>query len=368
MARVAAELAPPSTVPPGGGVRSSRGRRLADRLRAADRVVLAFAAAVLALAGLDPAQAAASLAFVARAFASITPWFAASVLLAAAAKASGADALVARAFAGREGRAVAAAALLGALSPFCSCGVVPVVAGFLAVGVPLGPVMAFWLSSPLMDPAKFGLLAGTLGLEFALAQTAAAIGIGLLGGFGTAALARAGAFDGALRDVGAPKPSCCAKKRAALDPPAPVWRFWEEPERAQRFVVEASRTGWFLARWLAVAFLAESLMVAWLPGEAVARRLGAGDAALAIPAAVLLGVPAYLNGYAAVPLVKGLVDLGMSPAVGLAFLVAGAVTSVPAAAAVWALVRPRLFAAYLGFAALGSLAAGYAYAAWLAAG
>ena len=57
----------------------------------------------------------------------------------------------------------------------------------------------------------------------------------------------------------------------------------------------------------------------------------------------------------------------MSPAVGLAFLVAGAVTSVPAAA-VWGLVRPRLFAAYLGFAAVGSLAAGYAYAAWLAVG
>ena len=54
-----------------------------------------------------------------------------------------------------------------------------------------------------------------------------------------------------------------------------------------------------------MAFLAESLMSAWLPGEAVGRHLGVSDAALAVPIAVLLGVPAYLNGYAAVPLGRG---------------------------------------------------------------
>jgi uncharacterized membrane protein YraQ (UPF0718 family) len=362
----AAILALRATAPLGGIVPRPR-RPLAERLRSADRIVLTVAATVLILAMVVPAQAVESLLFVAGSFAHVAPWFTASVLLAAAAKASGADALAARVFAGREGWAIIAGALLGALDPFCSCGVIPVIAGFLAAGVPLGPVMAYWLASPLMDPAKFAVLAGTLGLEFALVQTAAAIGIGLLGGFGTAGLARAGVFDGALRDTSALRSSCCAKKRT-LNLPAPVWRFWEEPERAQRFVVEASRTGWFLARWLTLAFLLESLMTAWLPGEVVARHLGASDAAHAIPVAVLLGVPAYLNGYAAVPLVKALVDLGMSPAVGLAFLIAGAVTSVPAAAAVWGLVRLRLFAAYLGFAAFGSLAAGYAYAAWLMAG
>ncbi len=309
----------PPTAPPPGAAVPVRVHPLLDRLRTADRVVLAFAAALGVLAALAPGQAGASLVFVARAFAGVAPWFAASVLLVAAAQASGADTLVGRAFAGREGLAVIAAAMLGALAPFCSCGVIPVVAGFLAAGVPVGPVMAFWLASPLMDPAKFGLLAGTLGIGFALAQTLAAVGIGLLGGFGTAALARAGVFDAALRDAGAPRPSSCRARANRPGPPAAqvVWHFWEEPERAQRFVVEAWRTGWFLARWLAVAFLAESLMSAWLPGEAVARHLGAGDAAAAIPLAVLLGVPAYLNGYAAVPLVKGLVDLGMSPAVGL---------------------------------------------------
>ena len=96
-----------------------------------------------------------------------------------------------------------------------------------------------------------------------------------------------------------------------------------------------------------------------------AFRAAAASTLLAIPAAVLLGVPTYLNGYAAVPLVQGLINLGMSPAVGLAFVTAGAATSIPAALAVWALVRPPVFLGYLGFATVGSLAVGYAYAAFL---
>lgn len=70
------------------------------------------------------------------------------------------------------------------------------------------------------------------------------------------------------------------------------------------------------------------------------------------------GFPAYLNGYAALPLVGGLIEQGMAPGVGLAFLVAGGVSSIPAAVAVWALARPPVFGLYLGFAFAGAFAAG----------
>ncbi|TQF84857.1 permease [Elioraea sp. Yellowstone] len=333
------------------------------RLRRADRVLVASAALLLALLATAPAQAVASLGFLARALASIAPFLAVSVLVAGWAKATGADQQIARAFQGRETGAILAAAGLGALSPFCSCGVIPLIAGLLAAGVPIAPVMAFWLASPLMDPNQFALLVGAIGLEFALAKTLAAIGIGLFGGFGTLAIVGAGGLADPLRPaVG--RPSACRAKRS-LKPPAPVWRFWTEPERAQVFVLESGRSAWFLLRWLSLAFLIESLMVVWLPGEAVARLLGEGNA-FAIPLAVALGVPAYLNGFAAIPLVSGLIGLGMSPAVGLTFMLAGGVTSIPAAMAVWALVKPRVFAAYLAFAASGALAAGYGYMAVLA--
>lgn len=63
-------------------------------------------------------------------------------------KATGAEFLVRSAFKGRENRMIVLAALVGGLAPFCSCEVIPLIAGLLGVGTPLAPIMAFWLSSP----------------------------------------------------------------------------------------------------------------------------------------------------------------------------------------------------------------------------
>jgi uncharacterized protein len=261
--------------------------------------------------------------------------------------------------------AVVAASLLGALSPFCSCGVIPLIAGLLGAGVPLPPVMAFWLASPLMDPETFVITAAQLGWGFAVAKTITAIVMGLFGGAVAHALTRGGWVGTILR--GSPAPSCGCGARKLLNPPAPVWAFWRDAERRAAFAKEALSVLTFLTPWMAVAFFGESLMTAWLPAEAVGAWLGR-DGAFAIPLAVAIGVPAYLNGFAAVPLIAGLIGLGMSPGVGLAFLTAGGVTSVPAMAAVFSLVRPRVFAIYLGCAAAGSAVAGYAYEAFLTLG
>jgi uncharacterized membrane protein YraQ (UPF0718 family) len=73
-----------------------------------------------------------------------------AIVMAGAAKVIGAESLIAKAATQREGRMIALFAVCGALLPFCSCGVVPVIASLLAAGVPLAPVMAFWMSAPLM--------------------------------------------------------------------------------------------------------------------------------------------------------------------------------------------------------------------------
>ena len=135
------------------------GRRMLAKV---DPVAAAALAAFLLLAAVLPRQAWASLDFVLRALVGVAPFLLASVAIAAYAKASGAERLVAKAFTGNMGRMVVLASLMGALSPFCSCGVIPVIAALLAMGVPLAPVMAFWLASPLMDPSMFFVTAGTL--------------------------------------------------------------------------------------------------------------------------------------------------------------------------------------------------------------
>ena len=107
-----------------------------------------------------PEQAKASFAFVLYSFLGVLLFLLISIALAACAKASGADALIAKAFSGQPAMMIVGAALMGALSPFCSCGVIPLIAALLAMGVPLPAVMAFWLSSPLMDPSMFVLNLG----------------------------------------------------------------------------------------------------------------------------------------------------------------------------------------------------------------
>jgi len=326
-----------------------------------DRVWLFLGVALFALALAEPRQALDSIRFTGDALLGVSAFLALSIGVAAWARASGADRLIARAFSGNMGRMVVAAALMGALSPFCSCGVIPLIAALLAMGVPLAPVMAFWLASPLMDPSMFLLTTGTLGASFALYKTAAAVGVGLLGGFGTLALMRNGAFSRPLRD-GIGDGGCGG---AVVRNPGPVaWAFWRDPARRAAFGRNALSNTLFLGKWLTVAFFLESLMLAYLPAESVSAVIG-GDGWLPVLGATLVGVPAYLNGYAALPLVGGLIEQGMAPGAGMAFLLAGGVSSIPAAIAVWALARWPVFLAYLGFAFAGAFGFGLAFA-WVA--
>jgi uncharacterized membrane protein YraQ (UPF0718 family) len=326
-----------------------------------DPAWLAIALIFAVLAAALPPQAQASALFVARAALGVAPFFLLSIALAAYAKASGAENLIARAFTGRTASMIVLAGLMGALSPFCSCGVIPVIAALLASGVPLAPVMAFWLASPLMDPSQFILTAGVLGLQFALAKTVVAIGVGLLGGFGVLALQGAGVLTGPALREGAGNGGCAGSK--IRNPKAVIWRAWQEAERRDAFVRSAAQNALFLGKWLLLAFLLESLMVAYVPRDLVVRIAGDGGL-LSILGATLVGVPSYLNGNAALPLVAGLMDKGMAPGAAMAFLVGGGVTSIPAALAVFGIARGRVFAAYLALATIGALLAGVAFQAF----
>ncbi|MFW6077829.1 MAG: permease [Hyphomicrobiales bacterium] len=131
----------------------TRTRPLIGQLGRLDPVLLAVAAVLLAVFLAAPEQGRASVGFTLDSLWQIAPYLVASIALAAGAKAAGADGLIANAFTGRPYAMIVLAAAFGALSPFCSCGVIPLIAAFLAMGVPLAPVMAFWLASPVIDPA-----------------------------------------------------------------------------------------------------------------------------------------------------------------------------------------------------------------------
>ena len=331
------------------------------RVRRLDRVLLTSAGLIALLAVVVPTQALATMVFTARSLAFIAPFLILSVLVAASAKAAGIDRQIATVFSGHATRAIVIAAVFGAFSPFCSCGVIPIIAGLLGAGVPLAPVMAFWISSPLMDPEMFILMLAQFELPFVLAKTMAALLMGAAAGFIVHMLVRHGVFANPLKPLVRSCESSC--RRPGLENEADVrWAFWRYPERRETFVAGARTTGWFLLTWLTLAFIIESLMLAYLPADTISASLG-NQHWWAIPASAVVGVPAYLNGYAAIPMVSALIDMGMAPGAALTFMVAGGVTSIPAAMAVFALVKRPVFALYLVLGLTGSMLVGFAYQA-----
>ena len=292
--------------------------------------------------------------FALKALANTAPFIFFAVLAVAYVKATGAENVLAKAFEGAEARMVILAALLGGLSPFCSCEVIPFIAALLAVGAPLSAVMAFWLASPLMDPAMFLITSGTLGWEFALGKTMAAVGIGLFGGAVTMIFAKSVVFADPLREK--PKVGgCCGVKAPFQD--RPQWSFWRDAERVEVFKSTAIENAVFLLKWLGLAYVIEALMLRHVPADWIASALG-GQGVGTILLGALVGAPAYLNGYAAVPLVDAPIQQGMSAGAALSFMLAGGVSCIPAAIAVWALVKPRVFVGYIAYGVIGATVAG----------
>ncbi len=326
-----------------------------------DKAWLALIVILVAVAVLDFAQLWPTILFALKALASTAPFIGFAVLAIGFLKATGAENMLAKAFVGREVRMIFLAAVLGGIAPFCSCEVIPFIAALLAAGAPLSAVMAFWLASPLMDPAMFAITSGTLGFDFALAKLLAAMGLGLFGGFMTMSMARTAVFANPLREQNH-MGGCCGS--ASPFSAKPKWAFWGEAARRTAFREASVGNGLFLLKWLALAYVIEALMIHYVPAEWIAGVLG-GDGFKPIFLGALVGAPAYLNGYAAVPLVDALLQQGMSHGAAMSFVLAGGVSCIPAAIAVWALVKPRVFVAYLGFAMIGALVAGLAWQGWV---
>ncbi|MFQ5622659.1 MAG: permease [Paracoccaceae bacterium] len=319
-------------------------------LRSPWGLILAIFALLLML---DPARVPELALFALRALAGTAPYILAAVLLIAWLRASGAETIIAKVFEGREWRMIVLAALFGGLAPFCSCEVIPFIAGLLALGVPLAPVMAFWLSSPLIDPPTLLITASALGWTFAVGKAVGAVMLGLMGGFATSAVMRRGFFPDPLRPKSAGGCGCGPTSFQGR----PLWKFWRQPARRQVFATQATENALFLIKWLSLAYALEALLVTYVPAELVGGLVG-GDGILPIVISALVGAPAYLNSYVAPPMVAGLMEQGMSPGAGMAFMMAGAVSCVPAMAAVWSLVRPSVFAAYVALGFIGAVLAG----------
>jgi uncharacterized membrane protein YraQ (UPF0718 family) len=346
------------------------------------------------------------------------PYLLLTIPLAVVIQMAGAARYIRAAFAARPVPAIILATLVGAFSPFCSCGVIPVIASLLLGGVPLAPVMSFWVASPSMDPEIFFLSVATLGWELALWRLLATLAVSLAAGFITHAAVTSGWIAGPIvrsprvrthrpliaqtRQAAArvmsllsPQPAlaaqaCCATTGrpspfvacgampvcAVNSGAAPAHRGSNpggcgcstatavgvdgpggESPFLRRLARGAFGASTMVAKFMTIALVLEALLVLYVPEEWVMALVGA-DSGFAILIAALVGVPLYTSNLAALPMVGALLAQGMDPSAALAFLIAGPMTTVPAMAAVWGLVHRRVFVLYVGFALAGAVAMG----------
>lgn len=334
---------------------------VAERLRSSfhRKYLWAIAAAVGSIIAVVvvPEVSVATARFVAANLVSVAPVLSVGLLISAWVTASGAGGVLAASFKGHHFRVILLASAIGTVTPVCGVTVLPLMTGLLAAGVPLAPVMAFWLSSPVTDPGMFAATAATLGMSFAIAKTLAAFAIGALGGVVTNWFATRPWVQSPLRASSLRTAASCW---SCGQPSGLRWDFWRDGARRQVFVFELWAMTRLVTICLTLAFAAEYLMKDLLPPDFLASYVGR-DTKWAVPLAVFVGAPIYLDGYAALPLVRGLMDLGMSAGAAMAFLVSGSVVSIWGAIAILPVLRPQPFLLYLTLAVVGSLMVGWAY-------
>lgn len=242
----------------------------------------------------------------------------------------------------RPWHAIFFAGLIGALTPVCGIASVPLVAALLRQGVPVAAAMAFWLSSPITDPGMLILTAGILGWPFAIGKLLASFFLGLVAGV-------------IMQGLSYWKPQSHWVLESALQQSTTAFC---ESSASSSFVAEVKATLALVMRWLAFALTLEAMVRAHL-GDAGYSILTTVDSVWAVPLAVAIGGPLYIEGYAALPLLRGLIEMGLTPGAAMAFLMSGAAISLYSAIAVWSLVRPAIFGLYLFLGIVGALVAGW---------
>jgi uncharacterized membrane protein YraQ (UPF0718 family) len=308
-----------------------------------------------------------------------------------------------------RGASVVAATAAAVATPLCSCGTTAVILGMLASQMPWAPIVAFMVASPLTSPEGLVYSAGLFGWPFALAFYLASIGLGLIGGSAAAVLESRGWLANQIR-IAAPALAPCAcpaNTRAvaatnyvfSLAKPAAqqstlaascgcgkaeITYDREEPrsgavgdslDRAQSTSQVVAHTphvtlASFLkelygsAKQLLVMFLGFAFIGYFLngliPASWVAAVFGGGNI-YNVPLAATLGLPLYINSGASLLLVRALIDNGMSQGAALAFLIAGAGTSIGAITGALTIARWRVVALVVGILWGGAILSGLTF-------
>lgn len=240
------------------------------------------------------------------------------------------------------------AALLGAVTPFCSCSAVPLFIGFLSAGVPLGITLTFLIAAPMIDQIAVVMLFAMFGWKVAALYFTFGIALAVVAGM---ILTRMN-LEHLLEDW-----VVAIQKNGALsiEMATPTW-----PERfasAWASVKEIVGRVW---PYVMVGIAIGAGIHGYVPQELMAKLMGK-DAWWAVPAAVGIGVPMYTNTAGVIPIVEALYGKGAAMGTLLAFMMSVVALSLPEMIILRKALKVKLIAIYVGIVASGIIVVGYLF-------
>jgi uncharacterized protein len=253
----------------------------------------------------------------------------------------------------REGIGNVAAAGLGVATPFCSCSAVPAFIGFVAAGVPLGVTLSFLIASPMVNEIAVVLLYGMFGFEIAALYVGSGLAIAILGG----------AILGRLRLERFIEPFVLQAAEQAAIPGAAEYK----PTWSERFALGREEVRSIIGKvwpYLLAGIAIGAAIHGWVPTDFFARYAGPHNP-LAVPFAVVLGVPLYSNAAGVLPMIEALHAKGLAMGTLLAFMMSVVALSFPEMILLRRVLRPQLLAAFIAVVTVGILAIGFFFNAIL---
>ena len=235
------------------------------------------------------------------------------------------------------------AALLGTVTPFCSCSSIPLFIGFTSAGLPLGVTFSFLISSPMVDLGSLVLLMSIFGWRVAIIYVALGLVIAVAGGTLIEKLRLEAQVEEFIR------------RGRAMDVPQEELRFADRMKYAWEQVVATAKK---VAPYVLIGVGIGAVIHNWIPEEFIVKILGTGNP-LGVVIATVAGVPMYADIFGTIPIAEALLAKGAQLGVVLSFMMGVTTLSLPSMIMLRKAVKPKLLGVFVGICTAGIILVGY---------
>ena len=235
------------------------------------------------------------------------------------------------------------AALLGTVTPFCSCSSIPLFIGFTSAGLPLGVTFSFLISSPMVDLGSLVLLMSIFGWKVSIVYVVLGLVIAVAGGTLIEKLHLEEQVEAFIRNG------------RAMDAPQEVLRPGDRIRYAWEQVVSTAKK---VAPYVLIGVGIGAVIHNWIPEEWIVKALGTGNP-LGVVMATIAGVPMYADIFGTIPIAEALLGKGARLGVVLSFMMGVTTLSLPSMIMLRKAVKPKLLGIFASICTAGIIMVGY---------